>query len=245
MSVRAPVADLREGVLTLGSDTSHYLCRVLRLREGDRFVAFDPVYKREADAEVVTASGDGAVARVEAVRPAPVVALSPLVVVYGLPKSDKVDDVVRDAAELGATHVFVVATERSISKVDAGKARAKLERWRRVAEQAARQSGRADPPAVEGILTWEEGLAAACVHAETRYCLWENATTPLGGTLASDLARTSGLAFAIGPEGGLTATEVAAAEARGFRTASLGPFVFRTETVAAAVLGAVRIFSIR
>lgn len=245
MSVRAPVPALVSGTVELTPETSHYLCRVLRLREGDRFVAFDPEAKREADAEVVTASGERAVAHVGDVRSAPVVALAPLVVVYGLPKGDKVDDVVRDCAELGATHVLVVETARSVSRLVPAKAAEKVARWRRVTEQAARQSGRADPPQVEGVLSWSEGLARAATLASARYCLWENATAPLAPPLLGALARGEGVAFAIGPEGGLTGEEVAQAEAEGFRATSIGPFVLRTETVAAAVLGAVRIFSTR
>jgi 16S rRNA (uracil1498-N3)-methyltransferase len=64
-------------------------------------------------------------------------------------------------------------------------------------------------------------------------------------TLASSLPAALGgsIAFAIGPEGGLTDAEIASATARGFRPVSIGPFVLRTETVAAAVLGAVRVLS--
>lgn len=237
--IRVPISDLAEGERALGRDTSRYLCRVLRLRAGDRFVAFDPATKKEADGEIVASSDDAARARFGPPRDAEVVAHLPLVLVYALAKGDKVDAVVRDAAELGATRVIVARTARAVAKAEGDRAATKLERWRRVAEQAARQSGRADPPRVEGVLDWSAALEAAGTDA--RFLLDVRATDPLGALLSEAIHRGASIGFAIGPEGGLTDEEVDQARERGFCVASLGPFVLRTETVAAAVLGAVRV----
>lgn len=75
-----------------------------------------------------------------------------------------------------------------------------------------------------------------------KFCLWEDATAPLRAPLERALATSDPLSFAIGPEGGLSREEVDVAEASGCEVTSLGPFVLRTETVATAVLGAIRIF---
>ena len=245
MSVRTPVAKLAAGTRLLPSDASHHLCRVLRMREGDRFIAFDPEARTEADATIDDAAGESARVTIGELRPASVVAGAPVVLVYALAKGDKVDAVVRDATELGATRIIIARTSRAVAKVDAERAGMKLDRWRRIAEQAARQCGRADPPVIDGVLGWREALHAASsdVTAEARFCLWENATEPLGPLLASAMSRGSAMAFAIGPEGGLTPEEVEEGRALGFAPVSLGRFVLRTETVAAAVLGAVRILS--
>lgn len=244
MSVRSAIAKLAAGPHTLSREASHHLCRVLRLGKGDRFVAFDPETGMEADATIDDASGDAAHVSIGHARPGNVVAETPIVLIYGLAKGDKVDSTVRDATELGATRILIARTVRSVAKVDSDRAGAKLERWRRIAEQAARQCGRADPPIIDGVLGWQEALDAA-KDATARYCLWENATEPLGSTLLDRIRDGSPLAFAIGPEGGLSEGEVAEAQARGFATVSLGRFVLRTETVAAAVLGAVRILGAR
>lgn len=243
MSVRTAVASLAAGPRTLSPAASHHLCRVLRLREGDRFVAFDPESRTEADATIDEASGEAARVTVGEPRAANVVAGAPVVLVYALAKGDKVDAVVRDATELGATRILVARTSRAVAKVDADRAGTKVERWRRIAEQAARQCGRADPPSVDGVLSWREALEAAAKEAKARFCLWENATEPLGPLLGAVMEQRSSMAFAIGPEGGLTGAEVEEACVLGFAPVSLGRFVLRTETVAAAVLGAVRVFS--
>jgi len=241
LSVRCAVADLAPGARVLPRDASHYLCRVLRLGAGDRFVAFDPTTKQEADGVVEQPSGEAAHVSMGHIRTASVLAGVRIALIYGLAKGDKVDAVVRDATELGATRIVIASTVRAVAKATGDRRDAKLERWRRIAEQAARQCGRADPPAIEGVLPWKAALEAAAKDHEARYCLWENATTPLVDSLLVHVRAGTSLAFAVGPEGGLAESEVAEAEALGFATVSIGRFVLRTETVPAAVLGAVRI----
>ena len=243
MSIRTPVAKLTAGPRTLAPEASHHLCRVLRLREGDGFVAFDPEARTEADATVDQASGDAARVTIGEVRPAKTVATAEIVLVYGLAKGDKVDAVVRDATELGATRIVITRTSRAVAKAVAERASTKVERWRRIAEQAARQCGRADPPVIEGVLDWRAALESARPVEGASFCLWENATEPLGPLLTAATASKKAQCFAIGPEGGLTESEVEEARALGFAPVSLGRFVLRTETVAAAVLGAVRILT--
>lgn len=241
MTVRAPIPGLAEGEATLAPETSRYLCRVLRLRAGDRFLAFDPAVQREADGEIVVESDTSARARFGSPRPAAVVAEAALELVYSLSKGDKVDAVVRDATELGATRVVIARTARAVVKAERERAGAKLERWRRVAEQAARQCGRADPPVVEGVLDWDDALST--IATDARFVLGVGATEPLGARLPDAVQVRASLAFAIGPEGGLTDEELARAREHGFQVVSLGRFVLRTETVAAAVLGAVRVLA--
>ena len=240
--VRAPIDALAPGDLTLDAWSSHYLTRVLRLGVGTTFVAFDPARAIEADATVILVDHTAARVRVGPLRKAGVVATREITLVQGLAKGDKCDAIVRDATELGATRCVMAITARSVVKLDPARALSKNARWTKIAREAARQCGRGDPPTIDGPLPWEEALAAVPLMA-TRFCLYENATARLGPALVDALAEDTRLAFAVGPEGGLTTEEVAIAEASGWLVVSLGPFILRTETVAAAVLGAVRITS--
>ena len=242
MSVRSPIPKLTPGPHALSREASHHLCRVLRLAVGDTFVAFDPDNGVEADAVIQSIGNDAVTVDIGALRAGAVVAQSELALIYGLAKGDKVDAVVRDATELGATRIIIARSSRSVAKADGEKASAKIDRWRRIAEQAARQSGRADMPRIEGVLDWRAALDAAS-DLGARYCLWENATAPLAPLLLEALAAKRSLAFAIGPEGGLSEREVEEAVGLGYETVSLGAFILRTETAPAAVLGAVRILS--
>jgi 16S rRNA (uracil1498-N3)-methyltransferase len=238
--VRAPVADLAPGPRTLDPATAHYLLRVLRLGRGTHFVAFDPIHALEADAEIVSA--DPATAVFGPTRPARVVAPRDLTLIQALAKGALCDAVVRDATELGVTHIVVSATARSVVQLDPARARARRERWLKIAREAARQSGRADAPSVEGPVPWPEALDAAPAAA-ARFVLDGAAPAPLGPALLEALAAGVPLAIAVGPEGGLTEEEIDAARSKGWRPASLGELVLRTETVAAAVLGAAYVYS--
>jgi 16S rRNA (uracil1498-N3)-methyltransferase len=160
--------------------------------------------------------------------------------IQGLAKGDKCDAVVRDATELGATRVVLSVTQRSVPRLDPQRTVARRARWTRIAEQAARQCGRSDAPVVSASDRWDDAIDS-CASAQARFCLWEGATEPLAPPLFEALAQGASLAFACGAEGGLDESEVQLARARGWTISSIGPFILRTETVAAAVLGAVLI----
>jgi 16S rRNA (uracil1498-N3)-methyltransferase len=230
---RLPLTNLQPGARTLDPASSRYLARVLRLRAGDRFEAFDPRKGTVADASVTSVTRDvtielGAV-RAEDVEPA-------LVLVQGYPKGDKLADIVRDATELGATLIIPAICARSVARPDESKAASRAERLATVAAEAARQSGRPRAPEIAAPMPFADALEVARAQTEHRYLLWEKATDRLvfgefeGGT-----------AFVVGPEGGLTDLEVQHAD--GFTVCSLGTTILRTETAATAVLGAYRVLS--
>jgi 16S rRNA (uracil1498-N3)-methyltransferase len=239
---RAPVSDLAAGERLLQGPLGHYLARVRRLRAGDEFVAFDPADGREADAVAVRADHDGIVVRFGPPRAGQVRAPLAITWIQGLAKGDKCDAVVRDATELGATRIVVATTKRSVARFDPERTRDRQARWVRIAREAARQCGRSDPPTVEAPCAWGDALAGA-ENGAARFCLWEEGGEPLGPALFDALGRGCPLVFACGAEGGLDAAEVAAAREQGFDVTSLGPLVLRTETVAAAVLGAIRVWA--
>jgi len=243
MTHRAPVPGLSAGERRLEGAIAHYLARVLRLRAGDAFVAFDPATGLEADAVTVWADGAAITVSCGDLRPgtrAP--SRSGTTWVQGLAKGDKCDAIVRDATELGAARIIVAVTKRTVVRLDGARGMARQARWARIAQEAARQCGRSDAPVVDPPVPWAEALSRA-EGADARFCLWEGATVPLGPQLFEALAQGASLAFACGPEGGLEPVEVAAAEGRGWAVTSLGPLALRTETVAAAVLGAVRVWT--
>ncbi len=241
-TLRAKVEHLSTGDRPLEAATSHYLLRVLRLGVGDSFVAFDPNSKLEADARIIAIEGSVATVSLSAPRAASVTASVDVWWIHALAKGDKIDAIVRDATELGATRILLTATTRSIVKIDEDKSERKLARWQAIADDAARQCGRADPPRVEGPLSWAAAVQQPSKDA-AKFLLYEEATHPLSEPLLRALHSKESITFAAGPEGGLTKEEVEAAEGAGFQSVSLGRFILRTETVCAAVLGAVRIFS--
>lgn len=248
--LRAPVRGLAEGDASADPDLVRYVCNVHRIALGEVFVAFDPERALEADARLERVDGV-IVLRASALRPAAIVAPTPITVIQGLAKGEKCDAIVRDATELGATGVLLTPLARSVVRPSADKLAARETRWQRIADEAARQSGRGDAPRVASPASLDAALDEALGSARDAsahavgFVLWERATTPLGPDLARAVAEGRPLVFVIGPEGGLEDSEVERCVARDLVPRSLGPFVLRTETVAAAVLGAVMVLRIR
>lgn len=240
---RAPVGDLAGNRrVTLDASTSRYLGRVLRLVEGDAFIAFDPRAAVEADARIVGTNRGALVVEIGDLRSANVTAPRRITLVQALAKGEKCDAIVRDATELGATSIVFAATARTIVELKPPRAKERLARWERIALEAARQCLRGDVPTI-ATATWADSMRAnasdACfvLHPEVR----ANSAAMLRSALAD---RERGLGFAVGPEGGLSSEELEIAEKEGWEAVSLGPIVLRTETVAAALMGAARVLSL-
>ncbi len=232
--LRVPVDHLEPGEQSLSSRSARYVLRVHRVAPGERIVLFDAVRAEQAVAEVLETGRHGVVCRVETVERAPRRTSRSVVLLQAIGKGDKFDAIVRDATELGATRIVALETARAVVRLGQ-RATARLDRWRRIAVEAARQAGRGDAPLVEGPLGWAEALDSV-PQGVCRICMWEGSVEPLGRRIAGLGQRP--VAVAVGPEGGLEPHEVDFARDAGFALLSLGPFVLRTETVAPAVLGA-------
>lgn len=232
---RLPLSGIERGSRTLPPRAAHYLARVLRGKQGDRIEVFDPKTGVVADARVISVTNE---VLIEIGPPRGGEREPALVLVQGYPKGDKLGDIVRDATELGATLIVPAICARSIARPEA--ASAKFERLSTIAAEATRQCGRARGPELASPASFEDALELAREQAAHRFVLWEKANEPLGPDLAK-VETAGGVAFVIGPEGGLTDEEVEVAERAGFSVRSLGKTILRTETAATAVLGAYRI----
>ena len=233
--LRVPVDRIEVGDQTLDARAVRHVARVLRVRRGERVMLFDPERTQQAVAEVLEVDKRGVLCRVDTIETSRLAPLPATTLIQAIGKGDKFDAIVRDATELGATHIVAAETARCIVHLGE-KSAARAERWRRVAREAARQSGRDDAPRIDGPYDWAEALRTVTDVGALRICLWENAVDPLGPLLAQ--CGNGPVVVAVGPEGGFDSAEVDMARDAGFAFASLGPIILRTETVAAAILGA-------
>ncbi|TVQ20380.1 MAG: 16S rRNA (uracil(1498)-N(3))-methyltransferase [Spirochaetaceae bacterium] len=226
-----------EEVALAGGD-AHYLTRVLRLTPGSTVDAIDragtPFVLR-----IVRIDRESTVARVthrDVGQPAPVAGTPPYTVVYqSLPKGRRMDDIIRDVTQAGAREIRPLITERTIVSVDERVDR-KLERWARVAREAAQQSGAAAPVAVGEPVRLDrvelaDGLNLV-LHPQPL------AQTSLHGYLGVVPDRVG---LFIGPEGGFSDGEIELLLQKGASPLWLGPQVYRTELAAFAALAAIRI----
>jgi 16S rRNA (uracil1498-N3)-methyltransferase len=219
-----------ENILT-GSDALH-LSRVLRARAGTRVTAFDGA-GLEAAGLVREVAPERVVLQLGAPGPSAVEAALAVTVAVALLKGDKLKDVVRQCTELGAAAFTPLSTARSESKVPSEN---KLERLRRVAREAAKQSGRSVIPEVaparplkDLLAGWRSG-GQALLHADPR------AGLTLAAALPADAAGEAGVLIVTGPEGGLTPQECELLLEAGSRGVRLGNRILRAETAPVALL---------
>lgn len=215
----------------VAADDGRHLARVLRLRPGEAVTAADG---RGAWRPYAVASVAGGSVRLEARGPERVEPrLRPgLAVAFALTKGDKPELAVQKLTELGVDRILPVLAERSVARPDPDRAATAAARWRRVAEEAARQCRRARLPDVADLaplasLDGHPGL----VVADRAGASPSGLAVPPGGELL----------VVVGPEGGLAPAEVE--RLRPWARLNLGAHVLRAETAAlaaGAVLGAVR-----
>ena len=225
--IPVPPGALRPGKLELPEAESRRARTVLRLEVGDAVELFDGAGL--AAPARVSAMTDVVTVDVGPVREAG--RAPPLCIAQALAKGEKMELVIQKATELGAAEIVPFASARAVVKLDAAKAHERVSRWRKIAQEAARQCGRADTPEIAELATLDAVLArpGACG------LLYEGATdVRLGAFL--DAAGDAPVTMLIGPEGGFTEDEVARSRAAGAAIVGLGARILRTETVALAAL---------
>jgi 16S rRNA (uracil1498-N3)-methyltransferase len=161
----------------------------------------------------------------------------PVALLLGVFKFDRMEWAIEKAVELGCSRILPVLAERT-EKHLAQAAGKRVERWRRIALEAAKQSRRSDLPEIADPLRLPQALAER--PSAQRVLLSETEEDQsLLRILQAGSAAAGDLALAIGPEGGWTPAEIAAFEDAGWQSASLGPHILRVETAAIAALSIV------
>src|SRR5262249_41415930 len=143
--------------LTLEGEGFHHLVHVLRARAGDEVEVFDGRGRR-FPGKLERVDDEHALVRLGPPEAASA-ATRAVFVVQGVPKGERMDYVVQKGTELGATAFLPFAAERSVVRLEGTRADTRRARWSRIAEEAARQCGRADVPPVHGIAPLAESLA--------------------------------------------------------------------------------------
>ncbi len=231
-----PVPDDPPSCIRLEGDRFHHLIHVLRSRAGDAIEIFDGRGRSFAGrvASVERTSADIALG-------SPIEAPSSrcVTLVQALPKAEKMEWIIQKATELGVGAVAPVESERSVVKLSGPKAQQRVQRWRTIAEEAARQCGRSDVPEIMAIEPMEVRLHATPSDTR-RYVLdEEESTLSLAQAFSSAMADRSPVALIVGPEGGFERREIEALATLGAAAVSLGRKKLRTETAAIVALAVI------
>jgi 16S rRNA (uracil1498-N3)-methyltransferase len=217
-------------ILSVSGQEFHHLRNVLILASGDSVSVFDGV-GRGFLGRILGITRREARIRLEAVEEPPPESPLAITLIVGVPKGEKLELVIQKATELGVMAIQPVSTVRSEVRSVPGREAGRLARWRRVALEACKQSGRSRIPILEPPRSLEAALSGA--RSGVRIVL-----DPLGDPLERALveqARESGSSvLAIGPEGGWSPEEIGTFQDAGFVPIGLGPRTLRSETAAIA-----------
>lgn len=237
-------AQLQNQRLILTTEQQHYLGRVLRLRGGDCFIAMDGRGQGWRAQLVETAAQDLEAQILEAIDSHSELPVA-VTLMAALPKGSGFDDVVRQVTELGVHSIRPIVSERTLLQPSDQK----VERWRRIAAEAAEQSERQTVPEILAPISGkvafqnsDQNYRYICVaRGNSRHlltCLMAGQIEKIqaGNTKELSLNHRASVAIATGPEGGWTENEVEFARGAGFEPVSLGRRILRAVTAPSVAL---------
>ncbi len=234
----APDASADAAAITLGADESHHLVAVNRCGRGDPVVAFDG-RGREWTCECTDPGKSAAVLAVKSTRLAAPRAHA-LTLAQALPKGSVMDDIVRQATELGAARIVPLVSERTQMQLEGGRSEKKLAKWRTAAVEAAKQCGNPWLPEIAPLQGFQAFLDSAKGHEFRLVASLHPGATSLKRILAQHHAKHGraphNAVWLVGPEGDFSPAEMTAAVMAGFAPVTLGSLVLRSDTAAVHAL---------
>lgn len=247
-----------------GADYNH-IRNVLRMHPGEEISVGTGNDDDEYRCEIERFEDAAVICKLMFIKPSGVESPVEMILFQGLPKADKMEFIVQKCVELGVSGIVPVECKRSVVKLDAGKAKARIERWQKIAEAAAKQSKRAVIPEIYDIMSMKEAVtfsqdmeikmipyelsegmeATKEVFENLKKVVRNCSRLPLPEnnpeadeekkTLAQQTKKAR-VAIFIGPEGGFDEEEVAMANEAGIVPFSLGKRILRTETAGLNVI---------
>lgn len=212
-----------------GSEVRHL--RALRLPVGTRITVFDDE-GHEHDAVVRRIGSRAADLEIHSSAAIPSLQGPPITLIAGVLKGQRMDALIEKTTELGVSRIVPTLTEFTVAR-PAGPDTARAQRWRRIAVSAATQSGRSEVPVVDVPMPFSDALRTTPAGA-LGVLLWEDEPQVTLAAIHGKCPHPSAIVLAVGPEGGFTASEVAAARSSIFQVSGLGPRTLRAETAAIA-----------
>jgi len=226
-----PAINFKDNRISITDEKARYLISVLRCRKGDDLVIFDgegscirttilKADRRKVIADVIEKFSCDTESRLN------------ITLVQGLLKGEKMDMVIQKTTELGVKKIIPVITERSQLRETR-----KVARWRKIAEEASRQSGRSVVPIIYEPIVFENFLTDHDPQYRfLGFIFYEEDGMKMSEAVSSLVFRPSSLSVVIGPEGGFTKEEVTIAKERGLLITSLGKRILRAETAAISAM---------
>jgi 16S rRNA (uracil1498-N3)-methyltransferase len=215
--------------VTLNADETRHLRDVLRLREGEKVQVFDGAGREFLCSIEKITKKDAFLTILEEISSPAAESNLDLTLAVALLKGEKFDFVVQKSVELGVSKFVPLLTKRCDVKIkDAKEAEKKLERWKRIALEAAKQTGRAKLMQVEAPKEFKEFIESGETAAKILF-------SERGGESFSAVKASEKIVAVTGAEGGWEDAEIEAARRNGFQIVTFGGRILRAETASLAV----------
>ena len=215
-----------------GRDAEHV--RVLRLRPGEDVVICDTEGK-DYKCRLVRADKEEAELEVLEVVPCTAEPSVKVTVLCGLPKGDRTDYIIQKCVEAGASRILFFQSDRCVARPETPEK--KLDRWQRIAEEAAKQSGRGIIPELGWAGNFADALNEA-VHTELPLFMYETGEREKLNEVLEANRGVASAAIVTGPEGGFAEYEAKLARIAGLHVCSMGERILRCETAPVVALTA-------
>lgn len=209
-----------------GEDVDH-IVKVLRLRNGDKIQISDGNGK-EYICEIIKSDKKEVVCNIIESFDNETEAPINITLYQGLPKSQKMDLIVQKCVEIGVVRIVPVITNRVVVKVEGRDLKNKIERWKRIAYEAAKQSNRGIVPIVSDVMNFEEAIEE--MKQKDLVVVPYEREKERGIKDLRDRKDIKDIAIFIGPEGGFEEEEIENCLDIGAIPVTLGPRILRTET---------------
>ena len=209
-------------------DDAHHIARSLRMAVGEKITVCD-MQSLVYECTLTAIADDEVLARVDSERASDTEPRIFIRLYQAIPKGDKLENIIQKSIECGVGEIIPFSSERCIAKIDKKDAPKKAQRHNKIAESAAKQSGRGIIPVVREAMSFGEALAHAQSSDLIIFCYEGEQTLSLKEILSQNKDIRS-ISLIIGAEGGFSLKEVEMAKKAGARIAHLGKRILRCET---------------
>ena len=220
--------NIKDGFIEIFSDEAKHILNVMRMEIGDKLTICDG-QSNDYLCRICETGKNCLKAKIEETTKSESEPKTKITLYQGLPKSDKMELIIQKCVEIGVCRIVPVITERAVVKIEKGaKEDKKTERWQKIAESAAKQSGRGIIPAVERPMKFKEAIEEAVKNGEAIIPYENEKDRGLKEFVKNSKAENIGIF--IGPEGGFDTKEIEFAVENGVMSVTLGKRILRTET---------------
>lgn len=221
----------------VGEDVNH-ISNVLRMKVGDEFQVCNSDTTENYNVEIKSFEKEKIICSIINKMKSEAESDINLKIFQGIPKSDKMELIIQKSTELGIKELIPVDMERCVSKISGKDEKKKIDRWQKISEVAAKQSGRDMIPKIHNVIKIND-IVKVISDFDMMIVPYEKAEGDSFKDAIEEIKEYDksniNIGIVIGPEGGFEPSEIEQLREAGAKIVTLGKRILRTETVALAM----------